>query len=388
MAHHDELAAHDKHHMGMPLPNGKLAMWLFLVTEIMFFTALIGTYLLLRNGQPRPHYDPWPKPEAVHLIEALGAINTFVLICSSFTVVLAHYYLHHGNAKKATQMVGLTLLFGCVFLGIKAYEYYSKFDHRILPGYVHEKLDGPAGYRYVRDVRGHLEHLLADPAHAGLRLSAEAHTAWDGLVKEADTILGEEKGKKGAEAKDTKPKEGEAKQEHAKEEHGLKIKALDEHPEAKAKVRKKLSALVAKHAEFKVVSAAWDLYDELPGLNPKVVNLRVAGSEHVHPVDLPKGRAPDDPVVKGLLNMDENQKGLHIPYSIPYGNLWASCYFAMTGFHALHVLGGLVIFTIILLMALVGNFGPQHVNLLENVGLYWHFVDIVWIFLFPLLYLI
>ena len=43
---------------------------------------------------------------------------------------------------------------------------------------------------------------------------------------------------------------------------------------------------------------------------------------------------------------------LHLSHSIPYGNLWASCYFAMTGFHALHVLGGLVIFVIILVMAM------------------------------------
>ena len=39
-------------HMGLPLSNGKLAMWIFLVTEIMFFTALIGTYIILRNGPP------------------------------------------------------------------------------------------------------------------------------------------------------------------------------------------------------------------------------------------------------------------------------------------------------------------------------------------------
>jgi cytochrome c oxidase subunit III len=47
-----------------------------------------------------------------------------------------------------------------------------------------------------------------------------------------------------------------------------------------------------------------------------------------------------------------------------------------------------VIFTIMLIMAAVGNWGPQHEGLVENVGLYWHFVDIVWIFLFPLLYLV
>src|SRR5712691_8061884 len=96
-----------KVHMGLPLPHGKLAMWLFLVTEIMFFTALIGTYLLLRNGsQPIPIWDRatntvknqsewanWPKPHDVHLNELLGAVNTFVLICSSVTVVLAHWSL-------------------------------------------------------------------------------------------------------------------------------------------------------------------------------------------------------------------------------------------------------------------------------------------------------
>jgi hypothetical protein len=75
------------------------------------------------------------------------------------------------------------------------------------------------------------------------------------------------------------------------------------------------------------------------------------------------------------------------PY-IPWGNMWASCYFAMTGFHALHVLGGLVVFVLILLMAALGKLGLQHELMIELTGLYWHFVDIVWIFLFPLLYLV
>jgi cytochrome c oxidase subunit 3 len=73
---------------------------------------------------------------------------------------------------------------------------------------------------------------------------------------------------------------------------------------------------------------------------------------------------------------------------VKYGNLWASCYFAMTGFHALHVFGGLVVFAIMLIMAARGRFGPHHANFVEYTGLYWHFVDIVWIFLFPLLYLV
>ena len=80
---------------------------------------------------------------------------------------------------------------------------------------------------------------------------------------------------------------------------------------------------------------------------------------------------------------------LHLSYSIPYGNMWASCYFAMTGFHALHVLGGLVVFVDHPDHGAARHASaPQHESLLELTGLYWHFVDIVWIFLFPLLYLV
>src|SRR5947209_3870904 len=104
MAH--AMAAHDEPilHMGAPVSNGKLAIWIFLATEIMFFTGLIGTYVVLRNGTPTTK-EPWPIPEDVHLIEWVGALNTFVLICSSVTVVLAHYELVRGNVGRATQYV-------------------------------------------------------------------------------------------------------------------------------------------------------------------------------------------------------------------------------------------------------------------------------------------
>jgi cytochrome c oxidase subunit III len=101
-----------------------------------------------------------------------------------------------------------------------------------------------------------------------------------------------------------------------------------------------------------------------------------------------KEAAPADKMCEQANKLNKDHEHLHLPPYIPFGNLWASCYFAMTGFHALHVLGGLVVFGLILLMGLVGALGPQHALMLELVGLYWHFVDIVWIFLFPLLYLI
>src|SRR5437764_1029431 len=185
--------AHDsKVHMGLPLPHGKLAVWLFLVTEIMFFTALIGTYILLRNsstsiprevkdeetGNVKQEWLAWPKPHDVHLSEPVGAINTFVLICSSVTVVLAHYSLHKRNTKRAIQYVAATLLLGTTFLVIKAFEYKSKIDHDILPGHMGETLPGvslatektyfPTSQKYINRLRARLEEIDQDPGKAGL----------------------------------------------------------------------------------------------------------------------------------------------------------------------------------------------------------------------------
>ena len=68
---------------------------------------------------------------------------------------------------------------------------------------------------------------------------------------------------------------------------------------------------------------------------------------------------------------------------IPGGNMWASTYFLLTGFHALHVIIGLIVFANPVDLAARSS----RAYMIENIGLYWHFVDLVWIFLFPLIYL-
>jgi hypothetical protein len=74
---------------------------------------------------------------------------------------------------------------------------------------------------------------------------------------------------------------------------------------------------------------------------------------------------------------------LKLPIVIPGGNMWASTYFLLTGFHAIHVIVGLIVFAVLLGYRL----DRKRAGMIENAGLYWHFVDLVWIFLFPLLYL-
>jgi cytochrome c oxidase subunit 3 len=68
--------------------------------------------------------------------------------------------------------------------------------------------------------------------------------------------------------------------------------------------------------------------------------------------------------------------------------LFFSLYFAMTGLHALHMIIGIVLLAILAVRAQRGQFGPEYYTPIDMTGLYWHFVDIVWIFLFPLLYLL
>jgi cytochrome c oxidase subunit 3 len=362
-----------KVHMGIPMPHSKLAMWLFLVTEIMFFTGIIGVYLLVRNGAPSD-YIPWPAPSDVHLIEVIGAINTFVLIVSSFTVVWSHYELHHGRVKRSIQLIGATLALGCVFLAIKAFEYKSKFDHQILPGRIYEKLDSPWGIKYIQKVNEDLSHVTA-PVDS---------------IEELEKVLAS--GKTGVELT------GEVRgvvEKYEQFAHAAMapVKQLVGSDPKKEVTKAEVEALIKeapreKNEEYKDCK---ELQEKLPILTPKMVNAWVVGlneephKPRVRPVDLPTKEQQEQLPKKGLL---QKYPHLHLTHSIPWGNMWASCYFAMTGFHALHVLGGLVIFVVMIVMYWRGKFGPQHERLLENTGLYWHFVDIVWIFLFPLLYLV
>jgi cytochrome c oxidase subunit 3 len=83
--------------------------------------------------------------------------------------------------------------------------------------------------------------------------------------------------------------------------------------------------------------------------------------------------------------------GAHFRFPGPYARqaeIFYSLYFAMTGLHAAHMIIGIGILTVLVLQARKGRYGPDYYTPVEVSGLYWHFVDIVWIFLFPLLYLI
>jgi cytochrome c oxidase subunit 3 len=192
-----------------------LGMWIFLITEIMFFGGMFAVYTVYRNFYPNVF-----AIASSSLNEIIGAINTGVLLLSSFTMVMAVRAGQLGQQKAIIWFLILTLLFGGVFLGVKAYEWNEKFEEHHIPGMSSFHLEGVAP---------------ADQGHA---------------------------------------------------------------------------------------------------------------------------------------------------------QLFFSIYFAMTGLHALHMVIGVVILLTLIVQANKGKFSASYYTPVDVAGLYWHFVDVIWIFLFPLLYLI
>ena len=190
-----------------------LGMWIFLVTEIMFFGGMFAMYTVYRRMYPDVFAIASSSLNAV-----LGAVNTGVLLLSSFTMVMAVRAGQLGQRRMIVIFLILTLFFGGVFLGVKAFEWKEKFEEHHIPG------------------------------QAGFHL--------DGTTQQG-------------------------------------------------------------HAQ-----------------------------------------------------------------------LFFSLYFAMTGLHALHMVIGVGILLTLILQARKGRFSAEYYTPIDVAGLYWHFVDVIWIFLFPLLYLI
>ncbi len=233
--HHQEHPSYQRHHfesVGQQFDATNFAMWLFLLTEVMFFGGLFTAYLIMRN---------WYYPafvEGSHQLSIFwGAANTTVLIASSFTMAMGVWSAETRRKGSLLLFLGLTLMFGLIFLGIKGIEWHEKWEKHHVPG---------------------------------LQYSVQAFVN--------------------------------------------------------------------------------------PASDPEVYK-----EYHDHP-----------------LRPDMAQKTEEYFF----------LYFAMTGMHALHMVIGVGILVFMIFRAKAGAFTSGHFTFVENFGLYWHFVDIIWIYLFALLYLI
>jgi len=107
---------------------GKMGIWWFLASEIMVFGGLIGSYLLFRWASA----GAWSEM-AHHVNTVIGSINTFVLLTSSLTMVMAHAAIEDENRQRAKLYLGLTVLLGLMFMGFKALEYSGEIAKGFTP---------------------------------------------------------------------------------------------------------------------------------------------------------------------------------------------------------------------------------------------------------------
>ncbi len=129
------LAVHEpglRHHFddsAQQLDSSTLGMWVFLITEVMFFGGMFGAYTVYRNLYPEAFAS------TSHFMNVtIGAINTGVLIFSSFTMVLAVRSAQLGQKRALIAFLVLTLILGCVFLSLKYVEYSEKWVDHHIPG--------------------------------------------------------------------------------------------------------------------------------------------------------------------------------------------------------------------------------------------------------------
>ena len=105
------------------IPTGRLAIWWVLASEVVIFGGLLGSYVMHRLGHPE-----WADA-AVHTNTWIGAFNTFVLLTSSLTAVLAHEAAHDGDGKQAAKYLTMTIGGALTFLLVKSVEWGIEISH-------------------------------------------------------------------------------------------------------------------------------------------------------------------------------------------------------------------------------------------------------------------
>jgi cytochrome c oxidase subunit 3 len=341
---HGEHSPHLAHHFDTPeqqFDSGKLGMWLFLATEVLLFGGLFCAYTVYRAMHPEIFH--WGHQ---FLDVKLGGTNTIVLICSSLTMAWAVRCAQLGQQRNLIIGLVLTLLCAGGFMGIK----YVEYSHKI-----------HMGLMWGTNFNPHLEH----GAHEG---GAVAHTP---TTAEHEAAAGAETH---AMETTTPPADGSAN----------KLPTSDPVTHA-AKGETTVAAaapatLVNEPATSATAKPGQPLHAETPAAGGSgAVPAKTAATE-VRTTLADAGAAP-----AGLAPPGAHAHEVPRPKN---AQIFFGIYFAMTGLHGFHVLAGMICITWLLIRSKRGDFGPDYFTPVDLVGLYWHIVDLIWIFLFPLLYLI
>ena len=335
------------------LYNAKLGIWLFLASEVMLFGGLFSAYIFLRLGAEDGY---WPHGL---LNVPVGAGNTIILIASSVTVVLAWASLKMRKFTQYKLWMGISILCGIAFLVVKlAYEWPQKFEH--------------FGAFIKKDVAGKYEHYLGNEYLKEKKLDPRFEIS--GHLHEVEVTV------------DPAQKE---KLDAFLESHDLTIASDAENPKLQVVKHKSEEG---KPAEGIRPGVAEDL-EAIPGVKVAAFDLGLdpVNAEPTNPErDKPHFWYENPTDTHGRVEREDIESySAFAPKHSPY----FAVYFTITGLHGLHVLAGVLIMIYFWLPIPGGanmfRRNPEHLaNRVEVVGLFWHFVDLVWIFVFPIFYLL
>lgn len=313
------------HHFDSPeqqYTSGKLGMWVFLGTELLMFGGLFCAYAVYRHNHPEVF-----EYAHTYLNKWWGAVNTVVLLVSSFTMAWAVRCAQLGHRRGLIVLLTLTLLGGAGFMVIKGIEYRDKWEHHLFPGYLNQ---------YNKDYTGPVvSHGAHSEAPAGTTATPAPHDA---------------------------PVAHDAAAAH--------------------------TAPADAHGEAGKVAAAAPVKN-----NPVLYFDPNTGGADAAKI-VPTSGGPSGLSDAALNGNAHSGHGGHLQFESLASrdkvrvNTFFSIYFMMTGLHGLHVVVGMGLIAWVLVKGSGGLFGPAYYTPVDLVGLYWHLVDLIWIFLFPLLYLI
>jgi len=389
------------HHFDTPeqqFDSGKLGMWIFLATEILFFSGLFCAYAIFRSLRP----DVFENASEF-LNTKLGAINTGVLLFSSLTMAWAVRAAQTEEHKLCTGMIAATLSCAMIFLGVKSIEYSHKWELGLLP---------PFAYSYNPN----------NPHHEGISMyliymcipfaiGLVGLIAWFTISKLSGNKFAVEVAKPmivvftcffvgvglGSilESGESTHTDGAAhtSADHTSADHASADHTSADHTSADHASADHASADHTGDEQAVVATPAAAVVETRPNESPVLEKLAAEEANTGIRGDLAARSRQTETAGTSVVGQfgeiaapiasiaaETNTKS--------QAGVFFAIYYCMTGIHAIHILAGIGVLTWLLVRTVRKDFNRQYFGPVDYVGLYWHIVDLIWIYLFPLLYLI
>jgi len=370
------------HHFDTPeqqFDSGKLGMWLFLVTEILFFSGLFCAYAIFRANNPEVFVGC-----SEFLNTKLGAINTGVLLFSSLTMAWAVRCAQTEEYTKVTGFLAATLSCAMVFLGVKSIEYSHKWDLGLLP---------PKFYSYHPD-NPHPEGISTYLIYMALPFAI-------GLIGLIVWFFYSRSAKNEFAMAVAKPlivvfafffvgiglgmilESGEGHDDHHASAHADEVHHDAAHVDADTTDTAVEALDVATVVPARGATGEKSLLRRLAEDETNTGIRSDLAARDRQGVTAGQGVVPRGSEIAAPISGVETELNTRSRAGVFFG-----IYYVMTGIHAIHIICGIGVLIWLLVRSVRRDFNRQYFGPVDYVGLYWHIVDLIWIYLFPLLYLI